>query len=478
MLFPTVTFAIFFMVVLPVSWVLIRQPTRTQWKLFMLAASYYFYAYWNPRFVFLLVASTIFNQICGQAISRTAGEGARRVILAVAVAGNLAVLGYFKYYDFFVSSFQNMLDNVGISISPEILSITLPVGISFFTFQALSYVIDIYRRQIEPTSLIDFAVYESFFPHVVAGPIVRAAEFLPQLKERHDPRRIDASKAFFLIFLGLFKKVVLANFLATEIVDRVFANPERYSALESLAAIYAYAVQIYCDFSGYTDMAIGLALLLGFRFPQNFDSPYTAVNLQDFWRRWHMTLSRWLRDYLYIPLGGNRGSARATYRNLMLTMLLGGLWHGAAWTFVIWGGIHGGFLSLEHWRHAARERRGLPELPDTLGRRAIRRFVTFQIVCLAWVFFRSESLDKAFELLGRLSPAHWFESAPELKLSIVVAIAVGIGAQYIPKDTMGRAMATFSRLSPVAQGVALGFALLFINTLGPRGVAPFIYFQF
>lgn len=478
MLFPTATFAIFFMVVLPVNWLLIRRRTRTQWKLFMLAASYYFYAYWDTKFALLLVASTLFNQLCGTAIHRTAGETARRLILTVAVIGNLGVLGYFKYYDFFVSSFQNMLDRVGIEISPEILSVTLPVGISFFTFQALSYVIDIYRRQLEPTSLINFAVYESFFPHVVAGPIVRAVEFIPQLKERHDPRRIDASKAFFLIFLGLFKKVVLANFLATEIVDRVFANPDRHSALASLAAIYGYAVQIYCDFSGYTDMAIGIALLLGFRFPQNFDGPYTAVSLQDFWRRWHMTLSRWLRDYLYIPLGGNRGSGGATYRNLMLTMLLGGLWHGAAWTFVIWGGLHGTFLSFEHWRHSVRERRRLPDPPDTPWRRAGRRFVTFQLVCLAWVFFRSESLDKAFELLGRLTPNHWFESSPELKLSIILAIAVGIGAQYIPKQAMGRAMAAFSRMSPVTQGVVLGFFLLVTNTLGPRGVAPFIYFQF
>jgi D-alanyl-lipoteichoic acid acyltransferase DltB (MBOAT superfamily) len=466
------------MVVLPVNWLLIKRRTRTQWKLFMLAASYYFYAYWNPRFVLLLVASTIFNQLCGLAIHRARNELARRGILTVAVVGNLGALAYFKYYDFFISSMQNLLDRVGIEISPEILSITLPVGISFFTFQALSYVIDIFRREIEPTSLIDFAVYESFFPHVVAGPIVRAAEFLPQLKERHDPRRIDASKAFFLIFIGLFKKVVLANFLATEIVDQVFANPEQYSSLESLFAIYGYAVQIYCDFSGYTDMAIGLALLLGFRFPQNFDNPYSAVSLQDFWRRWHMTLSRWLRDYLYIPLGGNRGSDAATYRNLMITMLLGGLWHGADWTFVIWGGIHGGFLALEHGRQKARERRNLPELPDTALRRSVRRFVTFQIVCFAWVFFRAESVDKAFELLGRLLPQHWFESSPSLKLSILIAIAVGIGSQYIPNNAIGRAMAAFSRLSPVSQGVVLGFALLVTNTLGPRGVAPFIYFQF
>src|SRR5207253_200250 len=218
------------MIVLPLSWILM--PQRNRWKLFMIAASYFFYGYWNWRFVFLIAASSIFNWAIGGAI---------------------------------------------------------------------------FRRTFEPVGALDFAVYLSFFPHVVAGPIVRAAEFLPQLRERHDPRRIDASRAFFLIFIGLFKKVVIANFLATEIVDRVFASPTRHSSLEMLVGIYGYAVQIYCDFSGYTDMAIGIALLLGFRFPQNFDSPYSATSLQDFWRRWHMTLSRWLRDYIYIPLGGNRG---------------------------------------------------------------------------------------------------------------------------------------------------------------------------
>ena len=478
MLFPTVTFAIFFMVVLPVSWLLIPKPAR--WRIFILAASYYFYGYWNPRFVLLLAFSTLFNQAAGKLIYRTEAEGLRRLILGGAVIGNLGVLGYFKYYDFFVSSAQNLLENVGIHIAPEIVAITLPVGISFFTFQALSYVIDIYRRTFEPVSLLEFAVYESFFPHIVAGPIVRAAEFLPQLKERHDPRRVDASRAFFLIFLGLFKKVVIANFLATNIVDQVFASPGRYSGFETIFAIYGYAVQIYADFSGYTDMAIGLALLLGFRFPQNFDAPYSAVSIQDFWRRWHMTLSRWLRDYLYVPLGGNRGSRLATYRNLMLTMVLGGLWHGAAWTFVVWGGIHGGFLSLEHWRRERRQELGLPELPDTPWRRTGQRFIAFQIVCFAWVFFRAESFSNAWEVLGRLLPWNWFATSPDavVTFGVLLAIAIGIGSQYIPDRAMGRAMASFSRLSPVAMGVALGFFLLLTNTLGPRGVAPFIYFRF
>ena len=254
--------------------------------------------------------------------------------MILALAGNLGVLGYFKYYDFFVTSSDNLASYVGIDMPLSLKTIVLPVGISFFTFMAISYVVDAYRGEFQPTTLEKFAVYLSFFPHLVAGPIVRPGELIPQLETPRDPRRVDTSRAFYLIATGLFKKVVIANYLASSIVDQVFATPGQHSSLEILIAVYAYAVQIYADFSGYTDIAIGIALLLGFTFPQNFDSPYAAVSVQDFWRRWHMTLSRWLRDYLYIPLGGSRGSRLLTYRNLMLTMLLGGLWHGAAWTFV------------------------------------------------------------------------------------------------------------------------------------------------
>jgi D-alanyl-lipoteichoic acid acyltransferase DltB (MBOAT superfamily) len=344
----------------------------------------------------------------------------------------------------------------------------------------MSYIIDVYRRTFEPRGFFEFAVYLSFFPHVVSGPIVRASEFLPQLRERHDPRKVDSSRAFFLIFIGLFKKVVIANFLGANLVDIVFANPRQHSSLEVLVAVYAYAIQIYADFSGYTDMAIGLALLLGFRFPQNFDGPYTAESLQDFWRRWHMTLSRWLRDYLYIPLGGNRGKAWQTYRNIMITFLLGGLWHGASWTFVVWGGIHGLFLSYEHWRGKQRARYAHHRVPpDTWFRRANRRFWTFQVVCLAWIFFRADTFKNAADVLTRIfDPAHWGLGAPLVTGGVILAILAGLAEQYIPKDAMARAMSAFSRLTPVGQGIVLGFALLITNSMGPRGVAPFIYFRF
>ncbi|MFA5885030.1 MAG: MBOAT family protein [Acidimicrobiia bacterium] len=477
MLFPTVTFALFFFVVLPTSWILM--PTRQRWKIFMLAASYFFYGYWDWHFVFLLAVSTVVNQFFARSIHRTDIESRRRAILFGAVAFNVAILGYFKYADFFIQSSRDVLGTVGVGSGNTLVNVALPVGISFFTFQALSYVIDVYRRDFEPGPLINFATYLSFFPHVVAGPIVRGSEFMPQIEEPKDPRRIDASRAFFLIFIGLFKKVVIANYLATHIVDQVFASPGRHSSLELLVGVYGYAVQIYADFSGYTDMAIGLALLLGFRFPLNFDSPYTATSLQDFWRRWHMTLSRWLRDYLYIPLGGNRGTNKTTYRNLMLTFVIGGLWHGAAWTFVVWGAIHGAVLSIEHWRRSVRTARGLPDLPDTAGRRWRQRIVTFNVVCLAWIFFRAESLTRAIDyLLRMINPANWLDASPQVTFGVILAIVIGVGGQFVPKGFTARLMSGFSRLSPVAMGVVLGVALMGINTLGPRGVAPFIYFRF
>jgi D-alanyl-lipoteichoic acid acyltransferase DltB (MBOAT superfamily) len=276
---------------------------------------------------------------------------------------------------------------------------------------------------------------------------------------------------------GLFKKVVLADFLSTHIVEPVFGVPQQHSALEVITGVYGFAVQIYCDFSGYTDIAIGLALLLGFRFPQNFDAPYTARSIQDFWRRWHMTLSRWLRDYLYIPLGGNRGSRVKTYRNLMLTMLLGGLWHGASWTFVVWGGLHGGYLVYEHARTERRHAAGLPAEDDTRRARLVQRIITFNLVCLAWVFFRAETFHDALTLLSRLLTG-WTEPSPLVKPAVLLAIAVGIGMQYVPRLSLARVEAALSRLQPVAMGLALGFGLLFIDALAPTGVSNFIYFAF
>lgn len=357
MLFPTFTFAVFFVIVLCLGWLLHSRPVL--WKLFMVGASYVFYAWWNPRFVLLLVASTVVNTVCGRIIgnskksnhtantTRTTNTTRRKAALTLAVLYNLGVLGFFKYHDFFISSIEDGLEELGLSVNLPLLQVVLPVGISFFTFQALSYVIDVYRGKIPACNLLDFAVYLAFFPQLVAGPIVRASEFLPQLSKRLNPLEIDITRAAILIASGLFKKVVISSYMADALVDDVFGFPERFSGLEIMLAVYGYSIQIYADFSGYTDIAIGVAMLLGFRFPENFNQPYRATSIQDFWRRWHITLSSWLRDYLYIPLGGNRGGKLRRDRNLLLTMLLGGLWHGAAWPFVIWGTYQGTGMLVE-----------------------------------------------------------------------------------------------------------------------------------
>ncbi|MBA2529425.1 MAG: MBOAT family protein [Euzebyales bacterium] len=467
MLFPTLQFAAFFLVVLVASWLLMPSPVR--WKPFILAASYAFYAAWDWRFVGLLAAVTVVNQAGAVAVDRAAGDRWRRCLLGLTVAADLGLLGWFKYYGFFAASLASLLEPMGLPTPLPLLEIVLPVGISFFTFQAISYVADVYRGTLRPAHPIDTAVYLAFFPHLVAGPIVRAAEFLPQLRRPRDARRVDGGRAFMLIAGGLAKKVVVANLLATAIVDPVFAGPASASSAEILVATYAYAVQIYADFSGYTDIAIGCALLLGFNFPPNFDRPYSAVSLQEFWQRWHMTLSRWLRDYLYIPLGGNTGSARRTERNLLLTMLLGGLWHGAAWTFVVWGAIHGGGLALERrWLAATRGRRRAGPL--------VRRVVTFHVVCLAWVFFRADSMSSAGTLLWRLFTA--WGPAPLVTPAVLTVVALALALQLVPRTAADRLQVAFSRLTPVTQGATLGAALLVIDALGPRGVAPFIYFQF
>ena len=469
MLFPTATFALFFLIVLPLSWLTMPQPHR--WRVFIIVASYVFYSWWDWRFIFLLAGSTLWNHVLATAIYRSTVAARRKALLIVALAGNIGALGYFKYYDFFVSSGDNLMSTVGLSVPLGLRTLILPVGLSFYTFMAISYVVDTYRGDFVPVSLMRFAAYLSFFPHLVAGPIVRPGELLPQMETPRDPRSVDTSRAFYLIGTGLFKKVVIANFLASSIVDDVFGAPGQHSSLEILVATYAYAVQIYADFSGYTDMAIGIALLLGFRFPQNFNSPYAAVSVQDFWRRWHMTLSRWLRDYVYIPLGGSRKSELATYRNLMLTMLIGGLWHGAGWTFVIWGGLHGLALTYERYRWGADR-----AVPTGLARwRA--RIITFNFVSLAWIFFRSDSLATAKAMLVGLF-TQWGEPSPLVTFTVLLAIAVGIGSQYLPPRVPRELMDRFARLPVVAQASVLGLALMVTSVMGPEGVAPFIYFRF
>ena len=462
MLFPTVQFAIFFPVVLTLSWLLMSRPRL--WKPFIVVASYVFYAEASWRFCLLLAAVTIGNHAAAQLIHRTEDERRRRGILAVAVTLDLAVLAVFKYYGFFVEGFGEGLDTVGLGMPLPLLAIALPVGVSFFTFQAISYVVDVKRRLVKPASLIDAAVYLSFFPHLVAGPIVRAKEFLPQLEKPRDPTRVAVGSGLALIGLGLVKKVVIADYLARSVVDPVFAVPQAYDAPDAWLAAYGYTAQIYCDFSGYTDMAIGLALLMGYVFPQNFRSPYRATGFRDFWRRWHMTLSRFLRDFLYIPLGGNRGGRAKTYRNLMITMVLGGLWHGAAWPFVLWGAFHGTGLVVEH----------------ALGGRVkapawLRWLVTFHLVVFGWILFRSQTVELAGTFLSRLTVPG---EATLWSVPVVLGIVVVIGLQLLPERPVERLQIRLEKLRPTV--LATGFAVLVLfvaATVSSHGVAPCIYFR-
>jgi len=432
------------------------------------------------RFLFLLLGVAWMNQAFGQAVYAALGPTRERTavsrwLVRAAVVANLAALGYFKYTNWFLEIFESIGLNLGLDLPLEII---LPIAISFFTFQAISYVIDIGRGELRPIPLLDFAVYLTFFAHLVAGPIVRVKEFSPQLDARADPRYVQSAEAFELIFRGLFKKVVISSFLATAIVDPVFANPGAHSRLEVLFAILGYAVQIYADFSGYTDIAIGVALLLGIRFPQNFDAPYAAASLQDFWRKWHMTLSRWLRDYLYIPLGGNRLGDTRTYVNLFLTMVIGGVWHGANWTFVVWGVIHGAGLGIERRikeRWARREPLGVP----TVVVQVLQWAVTFTVVCLAWVFFRAVDLASAFAMIGQLFTGTDVPRPESLVTPLVALVVIlSVASQFVPERIPQRITVAFAKTPPVLQVAVIAVALVLINVLGPEGVAPFIYFQF
>ena len=468
MLFPTISFAVFFAVVFPITWGLNSRNTWKKW--FLVAASYYFYAFWRVEFTVLLAASSVGNYLVALLLGALPDGRARRLVLWLAVAANLSVLGFFKYWDFFAAQLINLAAVFGVVGNVPFVEVALPVAISFLTFHALSYIIDVYDRTLKPTtSLVDILLYISFFPHLIAGPIVRAAKFLAQTTHASYQSDVRLAASVFLIVGGLFKKVIIANYLSTDFVDGVFRAPADYSSLDLLLGMYAYAIQIYCDFSAYTDIAIGVANLLGYQFPQNFNQPYRALSVQDFWRRWHITLSTWLRDYLYIRLGGNRGGRIRTYVNVMITMLLGGLWHGASWNFVLWGGLHGAALVVERafgWTGAPRTRLGA----------ALAWVVTFHFVCLTWVFFRSPSNEATYAYFTTLfSGASWSTTMTPLVASVLV---LGALTQVLPTRWF-EALETRYDAGSLAFKVALPFAVIFlISVAAPSGIAPFIYFQF
>lgn len=486
MLFPTFDFGIFFCLVFLTSW-LLRSHLDLR-KAFLLGVSYFFYGFWDWRFLGLLALSSTINYLAGVGLTRFSSQPERKWVVGIAVVLNLIILGFFKYYGFFLVSLTDILASVGLERDLPLLDIILPIGISFFTFQGISYVVDVYRGDVEPVrSPLDLFLYISFFPQLVAGPIVRASHFLPQLNKRPKLDHATLCFGFLLILVGLFKKMIIASYLATEIVDEVFAFPSAYSSLDLLAGAHAFVVQIYCDFSGYSDIAIGVAALLGYRFRKNFDRPLSASSMQELWQRWHISLTSWLRDYLYRPLKGRKRGQGRMYRNLTLTMVVAGLWHGAAWTFVIWGGLQGVILVLERvvksaarkFETVANNRFGTylnPLVKHIPFSRFSGWFITINVFALAAIFFRAPDIVVAKEYLVALS--NFSLNAEKFTPFVALLIAGSIAAQFLPADTVFRQAKRLESRSPLVLGLLLGGGLLSIEMMGPKGVAPFIYFQF
>jgi alginate O-acetyltransferase complex protein AlgI len=471
--------------------------SRSSRQLSILAASIFFYGYWNPVYLLLLAAPSSVDYLCAQWISKTEDPRRRRAFLLISLVSNLSLLAYFKYTNFFI---RTIATATGLPYHP--LEILLPPGISFFTFKALSYTIDVYRREIPLcSSWWRFTMFITYFPELVAGPIVRASVFLPQMQRSLHFSWLRLQLGLEMILLGLTKKLLVADRLAL-FVDAVYANPSIYSPTTHLCAIIAYSLQIYCDFSGYSDMAIGISKIIGYDLPENFNMPYLATSVAEFWRRWHITLSQWLRDYLYIPLGGNRGTKGRTYLNLMLTMLLGGLWHGASWPFVFWGFLHGLALAVgKLWSDRPRPHRfSIP--------RPIAWLMTYSFVCICWVFFRASSFEAALIVLRKLfwidrtGVAYWF--TPLFLLIPLVIMAHYLGIEAAKQESYGRRHVTapsilaglygtcrfavrphrisglFVLLPPpgMVEGFALAAWMIGLYLFSSLNTSPFIYFQF
>jgi len=439
---------------------------------YILLFSLFFYYKAGGMYVILLAATAVFNYYLSAAVHKTEEPVKRKVFIVLSIASNLGILAHYKYTNFIIDNI-NAVSGGDISFR----NIILPIGISFFLFQTISYAVDIYRKEIEPAkNLLDFCFYLCFFPQLVAGPIVRAKEFLPQIYEKLKLTKEDMGTAFFLIMAGLIKKAVISDYISLNFVDRVFDAPSSYTAIENLLAAYGYAIQIYCDFSGYSDMAIGLALLMGFKLPVNFLSPYKSKSVTEFWRRWHISLSSWLRDYLYISLGGNRRGKARTYVNLFLTMLIGGLWHGAAWRFVAWGGLHGAALAVE------RALKPYVKIPQNIFTRIAGMFLTFHFVTFAWIFFRARDFGTAAELIGKIGKLsfqaeHWTSVAAAYQ-NVLIMLAAGFVTHFLPGGFTQRIRELFIAMPVVAKAAAFGLALWLVQATVSSEVQPFIYFQF
>jgi alginate O-acetyltransferase complex protein AlgI len=472
--FDTPVYAVFLALVVLVYW---RLAWRRQ-NVLLLVASYVFYGWWDPRFLALIAVSTIVDFYCAKAIAGSADIRRRRALLTLSLVINIGFLAVFKYFNFFVDSFAATLQAMGFHHTPvAVLQILLPPGISFYTFQEVAYIVDVYQGKLDPAeSIVDYALFISLFPHLIAGPIQRPSHLLPQVQ---NPRRFDNERFFgglLLILSGLIRKTVIADNCAL-LADAAFSGRLGTPNLAVVAiGSYAFAWQIYGDFSGYSDIARGSAQLLGFHFMVNFRQPYLATSLQDFWRRWHISLSTWLRDYLYIPLGGSRDGERRTYRNLMLTMLIGGLWHGANWTFVVWGGIHGAGLSIERFFRGALGRAEQGTASLTSAGAWASRIVISHLVCLAWVFFRSPGISEAITFLRGLTTFVWL---PEYGIAFrfLALFAVPLFLIDVVNEARGEeyVFETWPEMRRAAVGVAM---MAVVALLAANQLNAFIYFRF
>lgn len=456
-------------------WVYISLGKTHRPKLiFVTLFSLYFYYKSSGAYFILLIFATVIDFTLARLIYSSGEPWKKKLYIVLTLVVNLGMLGYFKYTNFLL---ETLFSVTGDSFQP--LDIFLPVGVSFFTFQSLSYTLDVYRGHLKPVdSILDYAFFVSFFPQLVAGPIVRASDFLPQIYRPTVVTDEMFGRGVFLIGCGLFKKAVISDYISVNFVDRVFDAPSLYSGIENLFAVYGYALQIYCDFSGYSDMAIGLALLLGFRFPMNFDSPYQSRNITEFWRRWHISLSSWLRDYLYISLGGNRKGEFRTYANQMVTMLLGGLWHGASWRFIFWGALHGAALTLhKFYRSRFPRAEGQFNAWQNFG----RVFLTFHFVCFCWIFFRAADMYTVGEIVDQIlfhfnaGVASEFFSAYRVVLMLMV---VGYLLHFLPREAELAAQETVTHMSLAGKAAFLVMVIILVVQTKSSGIQPFIYFQF
>ena len=449
--------------------------------LFVTLFSYYFYYKSSGHYFLLLALVTTTDYFIAETIGRMKERGDdnvrwRKMLLVLSLCIDLGLLFYFKYTNFFAGMLSAMIGN---NFQPW--DIFLPVGISFFTFQSMSYVIDVYRGDIRPLgSLMDYAFYVSFFPQLVAGPIVRATDFAPQIRKPVVITREMFAQGVYFIMIGLFKKAVISDYISLNFVDRIFDNPTLYSGFENLLGIYGYAMQIYCDFSGYSDMAIGIALLLGFRFPMNFNAPYKSDSITDFWRRWHISLSTWIRDYIYISLGGNRQGKVRQYINLIITMLLGGLWHGASLNFVVWGGIHGlGLVAHKYYRQEVKKRE---RNYRSHGLKRIGAIVlTFHFVCFTWLFFRSATFAGVGTMLLQIFTNFHAELIPQVLAGykyVLCFMAFGYVTHFVPDSWQNAAVKLLGKCNIVVSAVLLTLIVYIVIQVKSSNIQPFIYFQF